>query len=304
MLRHLRIADGKLVEADAETAQVLFYVSPSEPERRHLIDDLKLDEHTLNSSMDPDEVARLEFEPEHAAMIFKRPKNYSSDDQFVFKVASTGLFLFKDRMVVVVAEDTPLFEGRQFLRVQGLRDLVLKLLYRSIFHFVEHLKVINMISSSLEQQINTSMENKHLLNMFTLEKSLVYYVNALHANGGLIEKLKASAPKIGLGPENVEFLDDIIIENNQCARQAEIYSSVLAGMMDARASVVANNLNLLIKTLTLITIGIMLPTLVVSIFSMNVHIPMQHWAASFWVIMAMAGLSALCVLVWVRFKKL
>ncbi|MDD4888960.1 MAG: magnesium transporter CorA family protein [Phycisphaerae bacterium] len=308
MLKHYKIADGKLLECGPDNGQVLYYISPDEAERRHLVDDRKLDEHTLNSALDPDEVSRLEFEPEHVAVIFKRPKNYSSEDNFQFKVCSTGLFIFKDQIILVTAEEAPLFEGRQFQRITGLRDLILRLIYRSVFHFIEHLRVINMISASLEQQINTSMENKHLLNMFTLEKSLVYYLNAINSNGSVIDRLKTSAVKLGFLPENIEFLDDLIIENTQCARQAEIYSSVLAGLMDARASVVANNLNLLIKTLTIITIAIMLPTLVVSIFSMNLNLPLPrpevetHWP--FWTVLALAIGSSIGVYWWVKFKKI
>ena len=85
--------------------------------------------------------------------------------------------------------------------------------------------------------------------------------------------MKLSAAKIGFSAENIEFIDDLVIENSQCYEQAEIYSNILASMMDARASIVSNNLNWLMKTLTIITIAIMLPTLVVSIFSMNVTFP-------------------------------
>jgi magnesium transporter len=154
-----------------------------------------------------------------------------------------------------------------------------------------------MISTELEQQINRSMENKYLLNMFTLEKSLVYYLNAINSNGVLIEKLRNTAPRLGLSPENIEFLDDILIENTQCRGQTEIYSQVLASMMDARASIISNNLNVRIKALTIITIGIMLPTLVVSLFSMNVPIPLEDFWYAFWVITVMAAISAATVVV-------
>ncbi|MFB3892106.1 MAG: magnesium transporter CorA family protein [Phycisphaerae bacterium] len=304
MLKRLRIIDGRLAEADTANGQVHVYISPDESERKRLIDDLKLDEHTLNSSLDPDELSRLEFEPEHVALIFKRPKNYSSEDNFVFKVASTGLFFFKDRLIIVLAEDAPLFEGRQFAKVTSLQDVMLRLIYRSIFHFEEHLKVINMISSQLEHEVNTAMENKHLLNLFTLEKSLVYYLNAISSNAVLIEKLKNSAAKIGFTPENIEFLDDIIIENNQCHEQAQVYSNVLSSLMDARASIVSNNLNRLMKTLTLITITIMLPTLVVSLFSMNVLMPFdKDHPASFWGIATLAAASVLVAVMIFRYKK-
>jgi magnesium transporter len=127
--------------------------------------------------------------------------------------------------------------------------------------------------------------------MFALQKSLVYYVNSINSNGALLEKLKHNAGKIGLSTEELEFLDDLIIENNQCAKQAEIYSNILASLMDARASIVSNNLNVLMKNLNIITIAIMVPTFVVSAFSMNVAIPMQKHAYAFWIVMAMAVAS-------------
>ena len=175
---------------------------------------------------------------------------------------------------------------------------------RSIFHFLEHLKIINTISTELEQKINQAMENRQLINLFGLEKSLVYYVASINSNGTVIEKLKLNSAKIGFTPEEVEFLDDIIIENAQCNKQAEIYPNILAGLMDARVSIVSNNLNLLIKTLNIITIAIMVPTLVVSIFSMNVKLPIsESHPLTFWVIMGMAAASlATFMYLWWRKK--
>jgi magnesium transporter len=303
MLQLLNIIDGKLVESRNGTGIVSVYIAPDEKERKFLIEQSKLDEHTLNSSLDPDEVSRLEFEPEHVAMIFKRPKRYSAVDNFLFKVGSAGVFMFKDRLIIVIAEDAPLFEGRPFTKIQSIQDVFLRLIYRAIAHFVEHLRGINQISNELEQQINAAMENKYLLNLFTLEKSLVYYLDAIHSNNAVIEKLKNNAAKIGLSPENIEFLDDIQIENNQSLRQTEIYSQVLASLMDARASIISNNLNIRIKALTLITIAIMLPTLVVSIFSMNVKIPLEEHPHAFWIIAVLAMTSSIIVgILWWRKK--
>jgi len=233
------------------------------------------------------------------------PKSYSGNDQLLFRVASTGAFLFEDRLVIVVSEDVPLFEGKQFMRVTSLRSLFLRILNRSAYHFMEHLKIINMLTDEIEDKINESMENKYLINLFTLEKSLVYYLNAIHSNTVVIEKIKNSSSKIGFLTEEAEFLDDILVENNQCFRQAEIYSNILAGLMDARVSIVSNNLNILMKTLTLITIGIMIPTLVVSIFSMNVTMPIPHdHPLAFWFIMAMALVSVAAVISFFKFKRL
>jgi len=304
MLRQMYISEnGKLQEDDKATPLVYIYTNPTDTEKKELVEQYKIDEHTLNSSLDPDELSRLEFEPEHIAMIFKRPRHYAAEDNFLFKVASTGAFIFKNRLIIVTAEEAPLFEGRPFLKVQSVQDIVLKMISRSIIHFLEHLKAINMLSSDIEQLISTSMENKYLLNLFTLEKSLVYYLNATNSNAVLIERLKNNASKIGLSPENIEFLDDLTIENNQCREQANIYSQVLSSLMDARATIVANNLNIRIKMLTILTIAIMVPTLVVSYFSMNVKLPLEaNHPTSFWIITALVVLltGAFVFLWWKR----
>ncbi|HUW61718.1 MAG TPA: magnesium transporter CorA family protein [Candidatus Bathyarchaeia archaeon] len=303
MQKKYEISGGKVVETRGDEATLLVFVGPDDTEKRYLVDHLKIDEHTLQSALDPDELSRLEFEPEHVALILKRPKNYSALEHFLFRVTSMGLFLFEDRLVVVVSEGDPLFEGKPFVAVHTLMDVLLRLLYQSIFHFLQHLKVINMVSEELEQKINASMENRYLLNLFALEKSLVYYLNAIHTNGVLISKLKNNAVKLKIANEQMEYLDDIVVENDQCYKLAEIYSNVLSSVMDARASIVNNNLNVLMKTLNIITIGIMVPTLVVSIFSMNVAIPMQRLGAAFWVIMTLAvGSAAVVMAVW-RYKK-
>lgn len=303
MHKGYQLNELKICPGQGENCPIQLFINPDEAEKRYLTGDLKLDEHTLNSALDPDEQARLEFEPEHLALILKRPQNYSAREEFLFKVSSFGLFLFKDRLVVVLSEDIPMFEGKIFNRVSSLSDAALKLIYRSIYHFVEHLKIINMVSDSLESKINSSMENRYLLNLFTLEKSLVYYLNAVNSNSMVIEKLKTNSAKIGFTPEEHEFLDDITIENNQCYKQAEIYSNILSGLMDARAGIVGNNLNVLMKTLNIITITIMMPTLVVSIFSMNVRFPLQHHPLAFVLVLSLAVVSAISFLFFWKRKK-
>lgn len=114
MLTKYNIVERKLTQTDDEKAQVYVFTNPSVEEQRTLVTDFEIDEHTLASTMDPDELPRLEFEPEHIVMIYKRPKNYSGKDQLEFKVASVGMFLFEDKLVVVLAEDIPLFVGKTF----------------------------------------------------------------------------------------------------------------------------------------------------------------------------------------------
>jgi magnesium transporter len=254
MTKNYRILDGKLSESSGWESNVLLYVNPDEAERRVLVSDLTIDEHTLASALDPDELSRLEFEPEHAALIINRPRNYSSTDEFLFTVSSMGLFVFRDKMVIVAQEELMSIETHQLKRITSLPDLLLKILFRTTQHYLEHLKIMNSIADALEGKIQKSMENRALINLFTLEKSLVYYMNSIHSNGVAIERLKANAARLGFSTENLEYLDDLVIENSQCYRQAEIYSNIFASLMDARVSVVNNNLSVLIKRLTIINV--------------------------------------------------
>ncbi|MEI8095295.1 MAG: magnesium transporter CorA family protein, partial [Spirochaetales bacterium] len=214
--------------------------------------------HNISSAMDPDEIGRMEFEEDHTMIIIKSPKNYSSSDNFLFKVTSVGVFLYKDQLVIIMNnQETSILEGRQAFKITNLNDALLKILYGTIAHFLGHLKVISLLSDSLEQKINTSMANEHLLNMFTIEKSLIYYLNGINSNSVVMEKLKMNAVRIGLSTENLALLDDIVIENNQCNKQAEIYSNILTGLNDARGSIVNNNMNQLIKRLTVLSVVFM-----------------------------------------------
>ncbi len=291
------------MEAQDGLGQIVVYDSPDENERNYLLQERGIDEHTLNSALDPDEQSRLEFEDDHLVIIFKRPRNLSGDDRLQFKINSYGVFLFADCVIIIVSEPFPAFTGKLFNRIRSLKDFILRVFYRSLYHYLEHLKVINMISDELEQKINASMENRYLINLFTLEKSLVYYLNSINSNGVVLDRLKSNATKIGYSIEEQELLDDLIVENNQCYRQAEIYSNILANLMDARVSIVSNNLNILMKTLNIITIGIMVPTFVVSAFSMNVRIPMQQYHNAFWIILGLSACSVVGFLFYWRYKK-
>lgn len=254
MIKHYTLLDGKIQDCAEKEAQILVYINPDEAERKGLIAGYALDEHTLHSCLDPDELSRLEFEPDHTALIYKRPKKYSAEDNFLFRVMSVGLFLFSDKIIMVTSEEVPVFEEKRFLKLQSLREVALKFVYRSVSHFIDHLKVIRQVSEELEDKINTSMQNKYLLYMFILEKSLVYYLNAINSNSLLLQRLKNYDTRMGFSQEEKELLDDLMIENSQCYRQAEISSNILSSLMDARASIVGNNLNIMMKRLAVLTV--------------------------------------------------
>ena len=258
MLRTYKIEQSRIVEAP--DGPIFLFVEPTSEEKAQLAARFKIDEHNLASAMDPNELPRLELEEDHLALIYKAPKSYTAADNFMFRINSLGLFLYQDKLVIVAPPDFSELQGRAFTKVQNLPMLFLRMLSVCISHFISHLQVINEIASELEGKILKSMENRHLLLMFTIEKSLVYYINAISANGRVVERLKANAKNAqtgGLSPEMLEYVDDLAIENAQCLEQAQVYANVFTGLMNARASIVNNNLNVLMKSLTVINVVFM-----------------------------------------------
>ncbi|HAS81919.1 MAG TPA: hypothetical protein DCS43_04410 [Verrucomicrobia bacterium] len=126
-----------------------------------------------------------------------------------------------------------------------------------------------MMSQELQAKLVTSMENKYLLQMFELGEGLVYYHNALESNFVILSKLRTAADKLRLTPEQITLLEDVSIENQQASKQASIYSTVLSGLMDARGTIINNNMNVLLKNLTIINIVFLPLNLIASIGGMS-----------------------------------
>lgn len=299
MIETFRIQDLNLVQ-DTDNPAVYFAIKPTPEEKQQLIA-MGIDEHTYQSALDPEELARVELDDDYIAILCKTPKIHAADKPFQFEVTSLGVFLFKQKLVLICTEDLSEYKT---IKVRSNIDVLLKIISRTIIHFREHLKAINTISDSLQGEINKAMSNQHLISLFSLQKSLVYYIDSITSNGMLLDRLKTQTVKLKLNEEQQELLDYNIIENAQCCKQAEIYSNILASLMDARASIISNNLNVLMKTLNVITISIMVPTFVVSAFSMNVVLPfaMSLNPFSFALILTLSLLSALGFMCWWKKK--
>ncbi|MHC1737573.1 MAG: magnesium transporter CorA family protein [Ignavibacteriaceae bacterium] len=269
MYKKYDIVDRVIVPSDHEGSLIDLYVNPDEKEQQKILVNLDFDQHTLSSALDPDEISRVEFQKDFTFIIWKRPDNYSFDTELNFKVSSIGMILSKEKIIVILTDEYEFNDRREFSKVNSLTDYFLKILFYSIRHFVEHIKAIHMMSKELQNKINSSLENKYLIQMFNLSESLVYYLNAISANDSVLVKLHTNAQKIGFSPDEAEVLEDLIIENNQCYKQAEIYSTILSGLMDARGSIVNNNMNVLLKKLTIINVIFLPLTLIASIGGMS-----------------------------------
>jgi len=269
MKTYFEIKQGKLASIDAEKASVVVYSVPNDNEKKELFETLGQDWHDLESALDPDEISRVEFYPDDMFIIWKQPETAMAGKDSAFKVSSVGLFLKNNRLTIILREDSPPFVETGYQQIDTLHELVLKFFLQTVRHYFHHLKSIKQLANELQAKLNRSMENRYFLKIFQLSESLIYYRNALEANASVLLKLRANADRIGMRQEDRDTLDDVVIELDQCNKQTEIFSTVLSGLMDARGNIVNNNMNVLLKNLTLINVVFLPLTLIAGIGGMS-----------------------------------
>ena len=136
-----------------------------------------------------------------------------------------------------------------------------------------------------------SQKNKELFELLELQKSLVYFTTSLRANEGVFEKMMKSE-KVKRYPDDEDLLEDVIIENKQAMEMANIYNGILSGMVDTFASVISNNLNIVMKFLATVTIVMSIPTMIASFYGMNVPLPGHDNPYGFYIVLGFALLFA------------
>lgn len=296
------IKNGAVVSAGQGPIDI--YSAPDEAEKRQLLETLQWDEHDLESALDRDELSRIEFDADQVFIIWKRPDNVSFEQQLKFEVSSVGLCLKDGRLTLIFGKGDLSFAEKEFRKIESLNSIVLGFFLHTVRHYLRHLKAIRRLNSELQAKLTTAMENRYLLQMFTLGESLTYYLNAIDENVSVLNKLRANASRLNLSDTEMEMLDDIVIEYGQCLRQTQIYSEVLSGLMDARGNIVNNNMNVLLKNLTLINIVFLPLNLIASIGGMSEYSAITHripWAVSYsLLILAMALLGWLT---WVLLNR-
>jgi magnesium transporter len=307
LIKGHRLEAGRLLPCVEQDACVLWFSQPDSAEKALLLERFQLDDHALASALDPDEVARIEFRPDSLFMIWKRPENYSGQDSFSFDVSSFGLLLSHDQIVLLCADDKQLSDLGPHRPMSDPLDVLLEVLFQNIHHYLGHLKVIKMIARELQQQFNASMDSRHLVQMFNLSESLVYYVNAIDSNGSVLTRLRNHAQKHGFSSDSQGLIEDMIIENEQCHKQAKIYSTVFASLMDARGNLVNNNTNTLLRKLTLINVVFLPLNLLAGIGGMSefsmMTTPTPWWISYPALLLGMAGLGVVMVLVLKRMAR-
>jgi magnesium transporter len=168
--------------------------------------------------------------------------------------------------------------------------------------FLSYLKEINKISDSTEEKLQETTHNRELEVLMYLEKSLVYFTTSLRSNEIVMERILRGTI-LEIYEDDKELLEDTIVENKQALEMAHIYSDILSGMMDAFASVISNNLNVVMKILTVVTIIMQIPTILTGFYGMNVGLPFQNDVFAYVYVIVWSLVAAVLVVFWFKKKK-
>lgn len=248
-------------------------VTPTPQETEFLLKELQIPQAFYNDINDIDERPRIETENGWNLIIIRSPFK-SSDEKLPFNTTPIG-FIFKEGVFVSlcfneidILSDFVLYSQRKKIAVNNQYDLVLKLLLSSSVWFQKYLKQINLRIKMAEQNLEKSIKNEELQALLQIEKCLVFFITSIKSNDNLFRRIKNL--KVPEGTFDPDLLEDVEIELRQAEETTNVYSNILTGMMDAYASVISNNLNIIMKRLTSISIILMIPTLIASLYGMNV----------------------------------
>lgn len=307
MLQIFKTVEDELQEIEQVTEGCWAALTkPTNEELQTIVNETGIDIDDLRAPLDDEERSRIEHEGDCVIVLVDIP---SLDEKDRYVTIPLGIYMTKKVIVTVCLEETPVLRAfmnnrvKEFFTFKRTR-FVFQILYRNATSYLRYLRIIDRKSEQIEEKLHISQKNKELIELLELEKSLVYFTTSLRSNETVLEKLLRTE-KVKKYPEDEELLEDVIVENKQAIEMANIYSGILSGMMDAFASVISNNLNVVMKFLSTVTIVLSIPTMIASFYGMNFdNIPLGHNAYGFFIITACTLVITLCVAVFFRRKNL
>ncbi|HHY41133.1 MAG TPA: magnesium transporter CorA family protein [Syntrophaceticus sp.] len=320
MLKVYHTVEEQIVELDHidEKGSWLCLINPSEEEIKQVSGKTGITHDFLKHPLDNEERPRIEVEPGQFLIIIKVPVERGSEGSVIYDTIPLGIIITKDYLVTVCLDDHPIFDqllNEPVLYTFKKTRFLLLVLIKTATLYLNYLRKLDIRSTELQQRLSHSMKNEALVELLNIQKSLVYFTTSLRANGIVMEKLTRTqlvkaeeAPAtmlVKMYPEDEDLLEDAITENRQAIEMSSIYSSILTGSMDAYAAMISNNVTVVMKFLTSVTIVLSLPTIIASIYGMNVGLPFQHSPFAFLgiigVTLGMCGIAAYALYRWNMF---
>ena len=306
MLKFYKSFGGYTEISKPQTGCWLNVLQPTDQEIERLQAEFQVPQDVIRDIIDVDERPRSEFDDEYSLVIMRIPVE-SQNNGVPFYTVPLGIYETKEVTItlcsvfneVLPLEQPELIRGQR-QQVSDSMNFILNLFLRSGSTYLKYLKQINQQTSQIEQDLEGSIRNKELNKLLKMEKCLVYFITSLKANESVLARLR-NLKRNSLSELNEDILEDAIIENKQALDMAKIYSDIQSGMMDAFASVISNNLNVVMKQLTVISIFLMIPTLIASLFGMNIPNFMEDSKWGLFVVVGFSGLlSAVGVVMFRR----
>lgn len=283
MIAYYKTIDNAIEQIDAiENDCWINMTNPTDEEIAAVTEALSLDPGFVRAALDEEETSRVEAEENQTLIIIDIPFAQKQNDTLTYETVPLGIIVTAKNIVTVCLKDTmslrEFTEGKVKNVYTNLKTrFIFQLLYKIASHYLLYLRQIDKISNYIEKQLHASMRNKELIQLLDLQKSLVFFSTSLKANEATLEKVLRGR-FVKLYEEDQDLLENVLIEIKQAIEMSGIYSDVLSGTMDAFASLISNNLNIVMKRLTVVTILMSIPTMIASFYGMNVNgIPLPHF---------------------------
>ena len=303
MIRIFKTEDGIMHEKEElQPGSWIAMTNPTASEIMDIADTYRIDPDHIKAPLDEEERSRIEVEDNYTLILVDIPSIEERSGKDWFVTIPMAIITTNDVLITVCLEETPVLTSFMDGRVRDFHTFmktrfILQILYKNATQYLQYLRIIDKKSEVIERKLHQSQKNSELIELLELEKSLVYFTTSLRSNEVVLEKLLRTE-KVKKYPEDTDLLEDVIIENKQAIEMANIYSGILSGTMDAFASVISNNLNIVMKFLATVTIVMSIPTMVASFYGMNVNshgMPFADSPYGFGIVLVLALLLSLIV---------
>ena len=306
VIRMFRTSEGAIHEIqEPQDGCWIALTNPTATEIFEISEQFQIEVDDLRAPLDEEERSRIEVEDDYTLILVDVPMIEERNDKDWYGTIPLGIIVTDKMIFTICLEDTQVLtrfmEGRvrNFFTYMKTR-FILQILYRNASMYLRYLRIIDKKSEQVEEKLHLSPRNQELIELLELEKSLIYFTTSLRSNEAVLEKL-IKVESIKKYPEDTELLEDVIIENTQAIEMANIYSGILRSMMDAFASVISNNLNDVMKILSVITIVMSIPTIIFSAYGMNLNAAGMPFSGTQWgfliVILISIALSVIAAIV-------
>lgn len=245
---------------------------PTEQDQQELQERFQIPDYFLSDIADTDERARYEYDDGWTLIILRIPYVKEVRSRTPYTTVPLGIIHKRDVTITVCNFETNMmidFVSYQQKRGEGFTDyvdMIFRLFLSSAVWYLKRLKQINALIEKSKKNLDKEVNNESLIGLSRLQDSLTYFVTSIRGNENLLAKLKF---KLQVDELDADLIEDVNIEMSQARETTSIYSDILESTMDTYSSIINNNMNTVMRTLTSVSIIMMLPTLVSSLFGMN-----------------------------------